>query len=100
MPSNNRYRAPATYDPNHLLDVLIKKLGVKNDAQLCQVLDTAPPILSKIRHGHLSVGAPLLIRMQDASNFDLKKLRLLMGDRRVRFRMIPRQIPVTNPRET
>lgn len=92
MSVQNLLTAPATYDPNHLLDVLIRKLRLRNDAHLCQVLDLAPPVLSKIRRGRLPLGAPILIRMQDASRFDLKKLRFLMGDRRVRYRMIARGV--------
>ncbi len=91
MPSKQPLTAPESYDPNHLLDALIRKLRLKNDAELCAALQTAPPVLSKIRHGRLAIGAPLLIRMQDATNLDLKQLRFLMGDRRERFRMIPRQ---------
>ena len=91
MPAKVALVAPAGYDPNHLIDVLIAKMRLKNDAELCERLDVAPPVLSKIRHGHLSVGASILIRMQDASKLDLRKLRFLMGDRRLRFRMVARR---------
>lgn len=79
-----------TYDPNRLLDALIEKLSLKNDAALSRMLDVNPPVLSKIRHGTLPVGASLIIRMQDVSNFSLKKLRALMGDRRSKFRVAGR----------
>lgn len=83
--------APATYDPNHLIDALLTKLRLRNDAELCLALDVAPPVLSKIRHRRLAIGAAILIRMQEASHFDLRTLRKLMGDRRRRFRLITRQ---------
>ena len=76
------------YDPNRLLDHLIKHLAVKNDAALAVVLQVAPPVLSKIRHRKLSVGATLLISMHEESGISIKDLRALMGDRRKHFRPI------------
>ncbi len=79
----------ADYDPNNLLDALIAELGVKNDAALSRELGLAPPVISKIRHRKLAVGAALLIRMHDASGLTIEALRSLMGDRRKKFRIIP-----------
>ena len=76
-----------TYDPNKLLDALIEKLGLKNDAALSRILDVAPPVISKVRHRRLSVGASLLIRMHEESGLSVKELRVLMGDQRVKFRI-------------
>lgn len=87
------------YDPNRLLDALIAKLKLKNDAALSRVLDVNPPVLSKIRHGTLPVGASLIIRMQDVTNFSLKKVRFLMGDRRARFRVAGRSSSAANGAE-
>jgi len=77
-----------TYDPNKLLDHLIKHLGLKNDAALAQKLHVASPVLSKIRHRKLAVGATLLISMHEESEISIKDLRQLMGDRRKHFRPI------------
>ena len=76
----------STYDPNKLLDGLIERLNLKNDAALCRALDVGPPLISKIRHRRLSVGAALLIQMHDISSLSIKELRLLMGDRRNNYR--------------
>ena len=35
------------YDPNNLLDTLIKQLHLKNDAALSRALEVAPPVISK-----------------------------------------------------
>ena len=75
------------YDPNHLLDTLIKKLGIKNDAALSRALEVAPPVISKIRHNRLPVGASLLIRMHEVSDISIRELRQLLGDRRAKFRI-------------
>ncbi|MBY0573518.1 MAG: hypothetical protein K2P84_07540 [Undibacterium sp.] len=75
------------YNPNNLLDTLIKQLHLKNDAALSRALEVAPPVISKIRHHHLPVGASLLIRMHEISDLSIRDLRGLMGDRREKFRI-------------
>jgi len=79
------------YDPNHLLETLIQKLNLKNDAALSRALEVAPPLISKIRHRRLPVGASLLIRMHEVSDLSIKDLRELMGDRRNKFRISDKQ---------
>ena len=74
-----------SYNPNHLLDVLIEKLELKNDAALSRALAVAPPVISKIRHRRLPVGASLLIRMHEVTELSIKELRDLMGDRRANY---------------
>lgn len=75
----------ATYNPNHLLDVLIEKLELKNDAALSRALAVAPPVISKIRHRRLPVGASLLIRMHEVTDMSIRELRDLMGDQRANY---------------
>lgn len=79
------------YDPDNLLDKLIAKLNLKNDAALSRALEVAPPVISKIRHKRLPVGASLLIRMHEVSDLSIKELRDLMGDRREKFRISDKQ---------
>lgn len=74
------------YTPTRLLDTLIETLQLRNDSQLCRLLDVAPPVISKIRNSRMSVGASMLIRMHDASGISIADLRYLMGDRRGKFR--------------
>ena len=76
-----------TYDPNRLLDALIERLNLKNDAALSRALDVAPPVISKIRHARLPVGASMLIRMHEETGLSIRELRDLMGDRRNRLRI-------------
>ncbi len=90
---------PDKYDPNNLLTGMIKKLNLKNDAALSRALEVAPPVISKIRHGRLPVGASLLIRMQEISDLSIKELRDMMGDRRTKFRISDKQFkPKTEKR--
>ncbi|MFL9926384.1 hypothetical protein PQR62_19060 [Herbaspirillum lusitanum] len=85
------------YDPNHLLDALIEKLHLKNDAALSRALEVAPPVISKIRHRRLPVGASLLIRMHEVSELSIRDLRELMGDRREKFRISDKQFKPKAP---
>lgn len=78
---------PITYNPDNLLDALLERLELKNDAALARLLEVAPPILSKIRHRRLPVGAALLIRMHEVSGLPVRELRNLMGDRRQKYRI-------------
>jgi hypothetical protein len=90
-PIDNPELADTNYDPNRLLNALIERLNLKNDAALSRALEVAPPVISKIRHRRLPVGASLLIRMHEVSEMSIRELRDLMGDRREKFRMSDKQ---------
>ncbi len=66
---------------------MLEKLKLKNDATLSRALEVAPPIISKIRHRHLSVGASMLIRMHEVTDMSVAELRELLGDRRGKYRI-------------
>lgn len=68
----------ADYDPNRVLDAIINKLKLKNDAALSRTLEVAPPVISKIRHNTLPIGATLLLRMHEVSDLSIRELRALM----------------------
>jgi len=95
--TSNRLADQVNYDPNNLLDALIEKLNLKNDAALSRALEVAPPVISKIRHRRLPVGASLLIRMHEVSDLSIKELRTLMGDRRDKFRISDKQFKPKAP---
>jgi hypothetical protein len=76
-----------SYSPSHLLDILLGKLQLRNDAALSRMLEVAPPMISKIRHRRVPFGASLLIRMHEVTGLSIRDLRDLMGDRRTKYRM-------------
>ena len=91
-----------TYDPNLLLDTLRERMQLKNDAALSRALEVAPPVISKIRHRTLPVGASLLIRMHEVTQMSIRDLRDLMGDRRTKYRLSDAQgkpKPVIEPQQ-
>lgn len=77
------------YDPNHLLNVLLERMQLKNDAALCRLLGVQPPLISKIRSRRLPVGSAMLLRMHEETGLSVRELRALMGDRREKFRLSP-----------
>ena len=64
-----------TIDQNRLIDHLIDRFALKNDAELARTLDVAPPVISKIRHHRMLVGASLMIRMLDKFDITLGEIR-------------------------
>ncbi|WP_312435448.1 hypothetical protein [Janthinobacterium sp.] len=60
-----------------LLDAVMAKLGLKNDAALARTLEVAPPVISKIRHGRLAVGATILIRMHEVTDIAIRELKAI-----------------------
>lgn len=62
-------------DANKLLDAVIDKLGLKNDAALCRVIEVPPPVVSKLRHGRLPIGPSLLIRLHEETGWSTRKLK-------------------------
>jgi len=91
MEKEHEQIAQAEYNPDKLLDSLIEKLQLKNDAALSRALEVAPPVISKIRHRRLPVGASILIRMHEVSDLSVSDLRDLLGDRRKKYRISPVQ---------
>jgi hypothetical protein len=79
MSSLKEITASPTYNPNRVLDAIIEKLQLKNDAALSRALEVAPPVISKIRHNTLPIGATILIRMHEISDFSIRELRDLMA---------------------
>jgi hypothetical protein len=78
-----RAMEPSSFVPNKLLDTLIQRMQLKNDAELCRVLEVQPPIISKIRHRKLNVGATILLRMHEKSNISIRELKELTAEARV-----------------
>ncbi|PFH08535.1 hypothetical protein BCF11_0895 [Collimonas sp. PA-H2] len=60
---------------NKMLDAIIAKLGLKNDVALSRCLEVAPPVISKIRHGRLWVGASMLISLHETSDLSIAELK-------------------------
>jgi hypothetical protein len=65
-----------------LLDYLRAAYGLRNDRQLSEMLDLAPPIISKIRGKSLPITASILLAIHEETGIGLRALRFLAGDYR------------------
>lgn len=70
---------PLPFNQNRLLDHVKEKLRLKNDAALARTLDVAPPVISKIRHNRLSVGAAVKIRILETTDMNIREVNYLIG---------------------
>lgn len=62
-----------------LFDAIIRIEGLKNDAALARLLDLAPPVVSKIRHGRLAVGPALILKVHEELGMPVREIRDLIG---------------------
>lgn len=60
---------------NALLDHAAGLLGTMNDAQLCRALGVPAPVISKVRHARLPVGAALVIKIHEATGMSVAEIK-------------------------
>jgi plasmid maintenance system antidote protein VapI len=77
--------APGEINSNSLIDALLDRFSLKNDAALCRILNISPALISKLRHKKTRITADLLITMHEFTGLSIKELRNLMGDLRPNF---------------
>lgn len=62
-------------DIDKFLDTLIEELGLKNDAALARALEVLPPVISKLRHRKLPIGATMLLRAHELTGSHVREIR-------------------------
>lgn len=67
------------YKPDHLLDVLLDKLDLKNDAALACELGVAATQICTLRNKRRPLGPTLLVAMSEAVDLSIGQLRNLAG---------------------
>lgn len=87
MKTNAHQPASFRFDPNRMLDTLLRKLQLANNDALCAELHVAPFVIARIRSGQSPIPPSLLIRINELSGINVRELRHLMGDRRREYRM-------------
>lgn len=60
---------------NTLFDVAAEKIGAKNDRRFAMALGVDQPVISKIRHGKLAVGATMVIAIHQATGMPIKEIK-------------------------
>ncbi len=64
---------------NKLLDVAMNAARIRNDAGLSRLLEVAPPVISKIRHGRLPVGATLAIAITEVTPLTIADITAILA---------------------
>jgi len=64
---------------NHLLDVLLQRHKLKNDAALARVLNLAPTVISKLRHHRLPISSTLILNIHETFDMPVAEVRRLGG---------------------
>lgn len=85
---------PLTYDPNHLLNVVMHRLELTSDCALARHLKLAHTVIKNIRSGRTPVSATITLLIHHATGISVDDLRALMGDRRAKFRLATRHVAI------
>lgn len=64
---------------NDLLDMIVKRMRLKSDADFCRAFGFTPPQISKLRHGRVALGIATLATISEGSGVPLRDLKELMG---------------------
>jgi len=64
---------------SELIDALIIRMDLKNDAKLSKLLELAPPVISKLRSGKLKLGATVIIRIHEKTGMSVKEIKSYMN---------------------
>ena len=63
----------------NLIDNVIERLGLKNDAALARELGTYATVISKIRNGRLPVSAPVMVRISEATGWPTRQIKAVIA---------------------
>jgi transcriptional regulator with XRE-family HTH domain len=75
---NVMLKEPFQFDQIDLLDWARGRLRVFSDFDLARELKTSPSAISKIRRGHQTVGAAILLRILDLTDVRFRELPMLI----------------------
>lgn len=64
---------------NQLLDRTLTKLDLKNDAQLAALMCENPAVISKFRHGRLTINATYQVRLHELTGWPVLDIRKALG---------------------
>jgi len=75
-------QCPVVYLTNEgnmeLLDELLKRFNIKNDRQLSEKLDVAPPVISRIRNKKAKASSDFIIRVHEVFELPIAEIKGLL----------------------
>src|SRR4051812_1991397 len=72
------------YDPGLLLNAIMDRMHLTEDAELAHRLRIDGRVLGQIRERRLQISGSMLMQMQEATGITIAELRQILGDRRNR----------------
>ncbi len=73
------------YAPEHFVDGLSRRLGVRSYSALARVVGLSPSVISKVRHRRLVISSKILVQIHETTDIPIRELRRMMGDTRRYF---------------
>lgn len=67
------------YNPNKLFDYICNTYNLKNDAALAKFLNTAPPVISKIRYRKFGISDSLILMLHETTNLPTREIKAILG---------------------
>ena len=64
---------------NDFIDHILTELRLKNDAALARLMEVAPPVVSKMRHGRIPVGCSYIIRWHEMTGWPISYIKECLG---------------------
>jgi hypothetical protein len=68
-----------THNAAHMLDVVLQKQNLKNDAALARAIQVGPPVISKVRNECQPPSATLLVKLHEATGMTTMEIKALAG---------------------
>jgi plasmid maintenance system antidote protein VapI len=68
-----------SYSPATLLDAMLGRYELKNDAALARALQLPPPVISKLRSKQVGITPAILLRMHEVTGWAVSDLKARMG---------------------
>ncbi len=81
MTVEQKIPADKTEKYNQVLDLVVKTLRLKNDAALARAMGVAPPVISKLRHGRITMGPSFLIDAHELTGIGIKTIKSMLGEK-------------------
>lgn len=78
MSIRQHHASHGAQNPGYLLDAVMRKYRLRNDAALCRFLKLSAPQISKIRHRRLAVSSAMLLLLHEKTDISIQELRALL----------------------
>lgn len=62
-----------------LLDYIMRNLGLKNDAAMARKFSLGPPVICKLRNGHMALSSAILLVFHEGGGYSIKFMKNMLG---------------------